>query len=125
MFKLSNNQKKAFEFLTEFYSPQRNRACGRSYVIACVIVRTSIENQGVPIRIIDHYDITANQSRKVYNDRRMMELVEKLVIELPSPICNGFHFSRHKMTITYIPELNREVIHRSDVINDLDNHTGL
>jgi hypothetical protein len=113
-FNLSKEQKAAYDFLVEFYSPNSNRAQGRSYVIACVIIRTALDHPGVPINIIDHHDIVKSDSRR---HNYMIDTIMGIVNELPDEIKLGIEFSIAHKKVTFIPKKpSRKVIYNSDLI---------
>lgn len=118
---LSEQQEIAFNFLKEFYSPQKNRASGRSYLMACLIIETALSNPCIPVNIIDHHDIVSGHQERYRNNRFMVDLVHEILSRFPEDIQQGVKFSPTNATFEYIPQQpNKRVVLDQRIFDDME-----
>lgn len=109
-FRLSEEQKIAFEFLMEFFDANRNRGHGRTYVMACVIIAMAHRNPGVPIELYDHdmlFPIRGRQRAKF-----LVGKVRGIISQMPDDMQDDFEYNRAENTLCYKPkgQTNQRVI---------------
>lgn len=108
-FGLTDQQQQWYDFLTEFFDPNGERATGKTYVMACVIVKTAMENPGMKVYMIDHSDMTS-RSMKIHGfmGRQVMDIVEGM----PEETRWAFTFRKSDQSLVY--DLSGFMIDRLD-----------
>lgn len=97
-FGLLDHQLKYFDAI--YWLINSGRSSGKTYLIACVLIKTAMDHPGEKIKIIDHSDLGNKNNR--FSHKYVVNTIQRIVNE-EMGIGSEFEYSKLHNSITYNP----------------------